>query len=194
MIFETLKQFNWLDITVIILAIRICYAAIKSGFLSELFKILGTIFAVYLSLHYFSGLSEFIKERFPVNVVPDEFLNFLSFVILAVVGYLVFVILRVVILRFVKMEAVPKLSRWGGLILGMFRVLLLAGLVVFILALSSVSYVKRSAAHSYSGKFLFTVAPSVYGNLWNGLVSKFAAGEKFNEAVSEVQLSDSSEE
>lgn len=194
MIFETLKQFNWLDIAVIILAIRICYAAVKSGFFPELFKILGTIFAVYLSLHYFSNLSEFIKERFLVNIVPDEFLNFLCFVILAVAGYLVFVILRVVILRFVKMEAVPKLSRWGGLILGMFRVLLLAGLVVFILALSSVSYVKRSASHSYSGKFLFTVAPAVYGNLWNGLVSKFAASEKFNEAVSEVELSDSSEE
>lgn len=194
MILDIAKQFNWIDIFVIIIALRICYVAVKSGFLAEFFKILGTIFAIYLSLHYFTALSEFIQEHIPQKAIPMEFLDFLSFLELAIVGYLVFAILRQIILRFIKMEAVPKLSRWGGLILGVARIFLLTSLIMFTLVISTITYFSRSVTASYSGKYLFKIAPAVYSSLWNGLVSKFATKERFNQDVLDIQFSDSAHE
>lgn len=191
MILDTLKQFNWVDIFVAVLFIRICYAAIKSGFLVELFKILGTIFAIYLSFHYFLSLSDFVSGHIPQNVIPQEFLNFLCFIVLAITGYLVFVILRQIILHFIKMEAIPKLSRWGGLILGIVRAFFFTGFVIFILVISTITYFGRSVAVSYSGKQLFKIAPAVYTGVWNGFASKFMPNEKFNQGILDIKLDDS---
>ena len=56
MIVEIIKQFNWVDIFVIILSVRVLYIAVKNGLPVELFKLLGTIAAIYLSLHYYTIL------------------------------------------------------------------------------------------------------------------------------------------
>lgn len=194
MILDIAKQFNWLDILIAILCLRICYVAIKSGFPVELFKILGTIFSIYLSFHYFTALSDFIKERFPVSKVPVEFIDFLCFVTLVITGYSVFLVLRKIILNFIKMEAVPKLSRWGGLILGIGRFFLFTSLLVFILAISSFEYFKRSVDISYTGKRLFKIAPSVYSGIWNGFASKFMTKEELNQTALDIELSDSAQE
>ena len=188
MILNIIKQFNWVDIFVIILLFRICYIAIKSGFVVELFKFLGTVLAIYLSLHYYTALADlvtrylFIKENMPL-----EFLDFIAFIILVIIGYLVFVILRGVFSQLIKTEAAPNLNRWGGLVLGIVRGILFSSLIIFILVISSVSYFKNSAGNSYLGKRLFKVAPTTYTKLWNGLMSKFMTGEKFNQAIIDIQ-------
>ena len=187
MLLDIIKQFNWLDIIVVIILFRICYIAVKSGLLVELFKILGTLLAIYLSLHYYTMLSDFFRNRIAVKSLPLEFLDFLSFTVLAILGYLIFVSLRDLFYHFIKMEAVPQLSKWGGLILGMGRGILLGGLIIFMLMISSVSYLKNSVKDSYSGKRLFKVAPATYSALWDNLMSKFATKEKFNSTILEVQ-------
>ena len=178
-----------MDILVIIILFRICYVATKTGLPVELFKLLGTILATYLSLHYFTMLSDFVRERtaFIKNILPLEFADFLAFSILAIIGYLVFVILREVMHWLIKMESAPKLNKWGGLVLGIGRGILFSSLVVFLLAISSIGYFKGSATNSYFGKRMFKVASVTYSGLWNGLMSKFMTQEKFNNTVLEVQ-------
>lgn len=187
MLLNIIKQFNWLDIIVVIILFRICYIAVKSGLPVELFKILGTLLAIYLSLHYYTMLSDFFRNRIAVKSLPLEFLDFLSFTVLAILGYLIFVSLRVLFYRLIKMEAAPQLNKWGGLILGVGRGILLGGLIIFMLIISSVGYLKNSVKDSYSGKRLFKVAPATYSALWDNLMSKFATKEKFNSTILEVQ-------
>ncbi|MDD5165908.1 MAG: CvpA family protein [Candidatus Omnitrophica bacterium] len=182
-----LKQLNWVDILFIIVLIRICYAAVKSGFLAEFFKILGTVFATFLSLHYCTALTDYVKDFAPLKPVSVEFLDLISYLILAIVGYLVFVVLRIAILRFVKMEAVPKLDKWGAFILGFLRGFLLNSLIVFALITSTIPYLKHSAFNSYSGETVFKIAPSVYSGIWNSFASKFMTNDKFNESILEAQ-------
>ncbi len=189
MLLGIIKQFNWVDILVIIILFRIGYIAIKNGLLWEFFKLLGTILAVYLSLHYYTLLSDMMGQRLPSikEKAPLEFLDFLSFVVLAIIGYLIFVSLRIVFHRFIKMEAVPNLNKWGGLVLGIGRGFLLAGLITFMLAISSINYLRNSVNDSYSGRQLFKVVPNTYSWLWNNIASKFMTGEKFNKTILEVQ-------
>lgn len=186
---DILKQLNWVDIFVIIILFRIGYIALQNGLPAELFKFLGSLSAIYLSLHYYTTLSDWIGGRFFVSreKMPLEFLDFLCFVSLASLGYIIFVALRQTFSRFIKMEAGPKLNKWGGLVLGLVRGLCLSSLIVFMLVISSISYLKNSIINSYSGVRLFKLAPATYNRLWLGLMSKFMNKEKFNQTILEVQ-------
>jgi len=183
---ETIRQFNWVDIFVVILLLRIGYIALKSGLTIELFKLLGIILATYLSLHYYISWAGFMQGLGAMKKIPLEFLSFVSFLTLAVLGYLVFVVLRSLFYRFIKMEAVPNLNKWGGFILGIARGILLVSLIMFILAISPIGYFKNSVNGSYLGKRIIKFSPTTYSLIWNNLASKFMAKEKFNEAVLEV--------
>lgn len=182
-----LKQFNWVDIFFVILLIRITYVALKNGFSAELFRLLGTILAIYLSLHYYISFSDYIIGRSGTNNIPAEYLTFSAFVFLVILGYAIFLLLGRVFSRFIQMEAVPNLNKWGSLILGIIRSFLLMSLIIFILVVAPLGYFRDSVNNSYSGKRLFKIAPSTYAWMWNSIMSKFRTQEKFNETILQVQ-------
>lgn len=187
MFLSALKQFNWVDIFVVIIILRIGYVALRNGFSLELFKLLGTVLAIYLSLHYYLVFSDNIAGRLSIdNNIAREYLTFLFFIFLAVAGYAIFVILRKVFYRFIQLEAVANLNKWGGLFLGLCRAVLALSLLVCLLVTSPIAYLKNSVASSYSGKYLSKAAPAVYSALWNGIACKFMLNEKFNQAVLEI--------
>lgn len=187
-LWDVLKQFNWVDILVIILLFRIGYIALKSGFSRELFKLLGTLLAIYLALHYYTGIVDFISARIATKKIPLDFLGFVIFTLLAAIGYLVFFGLRCIFYHFIKMEAIPLLNKWGGLVLGIGRGILLVGLVIYILVISSFDYAKKSVENSPLGRSWLKVAPATYSIIWHKLTSKFMIKEKFNESVLEVKI------
>lgn len=188
MILDILKQLNWFDLVLLILLFRIGYIALRSGLPIELFKLLGTVLAIYLSLHYYTAGADFIRSRFAADKkMPLEFLDFLVFLGLAIAGYSILVLLRSVFYRFIKLEAVDRLNKWGGFLLGIVRGMLVSGLIIFMLVISSISYLRMSVKSSYLGPRFFQVAPNTYSWLWNNLTSKFMAQEKFNKTISEVQ-------
>lgn len=189
MLLGIVKQFNWLDVFIIITIMRICYVALKSGVPAELFKLLGTIAGVYVGLQYYTQVSDALSRFFPgaKEQAPLEFLDFACFGLLVILSYLIFVLLRKVFYQFVKMEVVSRLNKLGGLVLGIARAYLLTGLIVFALVISTVSYLKESVTGSYLGPRLFRAAPSTYSWLWGNLTSKFTPSEKFNKTVTEIE-------
>ncbi len=170
-----LRQFNWVDIFCVIVLIRICCVAIKHGFPEELFKLLGTLSAVYLALHYYITFPYYIVKRIGVKNIPQDYLTFFSFFLLAALGYLIFVLLRKLVCHFIRMEAVSGLNKWGGLVLGIVRSFLFMSLMIFVFAIAPADYFRHSVNDSYSGKSLFKIAPSAYTWLWNSVMSKFMA-------------------
>ena len=188
MLLNILKQINWVDIFVLILTLRICFIAVKSGFPVELFKFIGTLTAIYLALQYYLVLSNYLKGWFSLGGrVPLKFLEFLVFFALAVGGYYIFVLLRSIFYRFLKMEAVSALNKWGSLVLGIARAALLASLIMFTLAVSNVGYFRNSVRESYLGQRLFSVAPDTYTWIWNSIISKFSASEKYNAVIPSIK-------
>jgi uncharacterized membrane protein required for colicin V production len=183
---NAIKQFNFLDIVVLIILFRICYIAIKTGLAIELFKLLGVIFAVYIASHYYTALSDIIRRRYIPSNIPLEFLDFVIFIILGIVSYLGFVLLRSTFYRFMKMEAAPKLNRYGGLILGVARAYFTIGLLVYILLISSVSYLSTAVKYSYLGSRFSSVSAQTYNWIWENIFSKFSPQEKPNSIVNEA--------
>jgi hypothetical protein len=64
---------------------------------------------------------------------------------------------------------------------------MLSGLIIFMLVISSIAYLKNSAKGSYSGRYLFQVAPTAYNLLWGAVASKFMANEKYNNTITEIE-------
>ena len=188
MLLDLIKKLNWVDVFVIIALVRIGYVAFKTGFTIELFKLLGTLLAIYLSMHYFTIVSDtLIRRGATTENVPLQFTDFISFLVLVIAGYLIFVFLRSIFYRFIKMEAALNLQKWGGFVLGIFRALLCVGLIMFMLVVSSFDYFKDSVKESYIGKSFFKIAPATYSWIWNNVSSKFMNNEKFNNTILEIQ-------
>ena len=187
MAMEALKQFNWVDIFSIILFLRICYVATKTGLPVEIFKLLGTLLATYAALHYFTAVSDLFGGKVNIEKMSLEFRDFLAFLVLASAGYIFMVLVRMVFFQFIKIEAVSLLNKWGGFILGLGRGLLLTSIAVFGLTISTLPYLKTSVEKSYLGGRIFQVAPATYTSLWNNLGAKFLPKETFNKVVYEVE-------
>jgi uncharacterized membrane protein required for colicin V production len=152
----------------------------------EIFKFLGAVVAIYCSLHYYTTLSDFIKLRLGAKDVPLEFLDFVSAVFLASLGFLIFLGIRIGFDRFIKMETTPNISKVGGLVLGIGRSFLLTSLITFLLVISSVGYLSKSALNSFLGRRLLNIAPNTYTWMWDSMSSKFMTNEKFNEMIPKV--------
>ena len=156
------------------------------GLTFEFFKLCGVLFSTFIALHYYTALSDILRSRFLPKKMPLEFLDFLFFLILVVAGYLSFIGLRSLLYRFMNLDSAPRISKIGGLILGLVRGFFLIGLLTFTLAISSVSYFRDSVKSSYLGSRAVTISPWTYNWLLNNIVIKFSAQEKFNPTVSEV--------
>lgn len=180
---DILRYPNWVDIFIIIVLVKIGYTALKTSLPIEFFKLLGTILAVYLSLHYYIALLAIIGN---FKGIAAESISLLFLIILALLGYFVFVFLRRIILRLINIEAENQINVWGGFILGMARGVLSVSLIVYILVISPINYLRTSALNAYSAKYLVKAAPATYGFLWNKIMSKFMAKEEINENVFEV--------
>lgn len=187
MLMNILKQINWVDIFVALLILRILYISAKTGVVVEVFKLIGIIVTIYISLHYYTTFSDYLINRVPVKQLSLKFLDFVTFVSLVFLTYALFVLIRNLFCHFIKMEAEPALSKWGGFILGIFRGVLAASLIISILSISSINYLNDSARKSYFGGRLFGISLRAYSVLWNNLMSKFMTNEKFNKQVLKIQ-------
>jgi hypothetical protein len=115
--------------------------------------------------------------------MPAEYWNLITFILLAVVGYLFFVLLQKLFARYITMQATPRLNKYGGLVLGAMRGIMVAGLIIFLFSISSVAYLQNTVSHSYAGQHLFKVAPATYTWLWKNIMSKFMTSEHPNTDV-----------
>ena len=186
---EVLKSLNWVDVFTLFLIIRLCYIAIDKGLPIEISKLFSTIFAIYLSLHYYVVFGDVLRGKAgPTEIVPD-FFDLAAFGLLLAAGYLTFVVLRKVFLREPKEGAANIVQRLVCIIAGLARGVLLVSLISYLLLISGVDYFKKSVIDSYSGNHIVKAAPAVYDFLWYNIVSKFADKEQHNQLVAEVTQS-----
>lgn len=182
---DVLLRFNWIDIFVVILAIRIIYISFKGGLKVEFFKILGTLSALYVSLHYFSSLSLFLNTRIFNQKTTTSFLDTLSFIALMCAGYGVFFLFRILIGKVVQSEVHSQLDKWGGLAVGTGRAVLTVSLFLCLFLATGSAYFRKCVHSSFSGTCITRAAADTYVFFWDSFASKLQTNEKINPAVSD---------
>ena len=176
-----LSLINWVDVAMLVLFVRIIFIGIKTGFVTELFKLFGIICAVFVGLHYYSSLAAFLSQK--TNWSLDS-LEFVFFVLLVSLIVLVVKFLRDGFLMLFKFETTHSgFNQWGSAVLAVLRALLLISTIMFGILLTRVEWMQRQTLSSMSQRLVLRVAPNTYSFLYRHLIGKIFTNEKFNEEV-----------
>lgn len=159
------------------LLIRILYIGFKNGFVVEFFKILTTLFAIFITLHYYSGLSRFLYTslQFLGNI-----LNFFTFGFLWLLVIIIFKLVRDGLMLILRIEANAALEKWGGLLLAVARGALVCSLFFLLLSCWGGEYMTRNLKGSFIRPHVSHLALDVYRWSYETVIGKFFPEENLN--------------
>ena len=178
------KSINWVDVAMLVLLIRIIFVGVKTGFVTELFKLFGILSAVFFGLHYYSHLAAFIVQKTGLSI---EWLEFTFFVLLVSLLVIAIKYLREGFLVLFKFETTHAgFNQWGAGILSVLRAMLLASLIMYGILLSNVQFLQKQTLTCISHKLVLKLAPNTYFFIYRNLIGKIFVQEKLNEDVFSV--------
>ena len=180
MLSEISGRLNWIDIFVIIIIIRTTYIGFMRGFSVEIFKFLGIFTASIISIHYYNLLADFVGATVAFD---KDILGVISFMVLWLGSVMAFSFIFNLFTKFIRLEAVSSVNKWGGCALGILRGFFILGLVVITFRLTNTTYLKNSIEKSFSANTIADIAFINYRNTWSGVVMKFFPKEDVNYAV-----------
>jgi len=184
MFYPYISQFNWVDILIIILTIRMCYIGLKRGLGVEVFKFINLCFCSFVAFHFFYSLGEFINNKIPV--LPLESTLIFTYLVLILIITVIFIIIRDGFLMVIRTEGDSPASKYLGLILGFIRGLLISGFVIFALLISHIRYLELSCRASFLGPRVVVMTTRTYEFVFYGIVSKIFPDQNFNQEVTKA--------
>ena len=186
MLTNILAKINWIDVVMVVIVLRIIFIGLKAGFITEGFKLLGTIFSVFIILHYYLAVGKLFPEKLNFS---KAWIYAISFSLLWILVTFIFKLIRDGLLLIFSIETQKQVDRWGGGVLSSARALIVCGLAFYLFILIGIGSPQRMAKNSISRRCFSEVAAGVYSMIYYGLVSKFFPDEKINnEALSVPQL------
>lgn len=181
MITHLIKSINWIDVAVFALFVWIVFVAVKNGFISELFKFLGVVVAVFVSLHYYSSWAAWLARKTHLTWSCWDLLVFAG---LWFAVALFFKFIRNGILVLFKVETNHQgFDKYAAGVVGVARGILVSSMVIFLVLLVHYGPMTRMAFRSYSFKISGHAAVGTYSFLYNHLVDKLFMGEHYNAAA-----------
>ena len=155
-----ITRFNWVDIIVIILLIRMGYIGFELGVSTELVKLAGLLVGFFVSFRYYQGLGDALSQ---VTSLPVEWAA--ALVMVALVFFLYIVVTKGLGLleKLVQVSFHPKLKNVGGLLIGLVRAVLVVSILLVVCRQFRSPYMESSIEeHSLTGSFIVRMAPAVY--------------------------------
>src|ERR1035437_5779122 len=162
-----IKSINWIDAALVLLFIRMIFVGVQNGFISEFFKAIGVVVAVFVSLHYYSLLAAWValKTNFPWN-----YWELVIFASLWVAVFLLFILFRLGISFLFKAETTHEgFDKYAAGIVAVARGILVCSLTIFLILLTHNGPVSRMTVRSYSYRISGRAALGTYSFLYNHL-------------------------
>ena len=184
MLTHLLKSINWIDALLAVLFIRIIFIGVKNGFISEFFKCIGLIVAIFISFHYYSSLAAWAAQK---THFSWDYWDLLMFVDLWAAVMFFFMLVRNGMLLLFKAETIHQgFDKYSGGFLAVGRGILVCGMAIFLILLIHYGPAMRMTLHSFSFKIAGNVDVSIYSYLFNHLIDKLFTGEHYNTAAALV--------
>lgn len=184
MFYPYISGFNWIDLWAISIILRMCYIGIKRGLGIEIFKTLNLLFCSFVSLHFYYALGELFHSI--LKPFPVEPASVFSYILLLSAITLIFRVLRESFFVFFKIETIGTLSKVLGCINGVFRGIVITGLIAYGLLISNNHYFDLSTRTSILGSKFLKVPIKIYESLLNGVTVPIFPDQSFNTQVVKV--------
>ncbi len=170
MLKEILSQINWVDVLSICILLRCIWKGAAKGIFIEFFKLLGMFFAIFFSIHYYLKLAVILRDR---GHVPVSICEIAAFVLIWIVTLIVFNGIRSLVSLWISGEELNFLSRFGGVLLGALRSVLVAGLTIILLLVPGKEMLSKNVQNSYSGWRLSQVPLQIYSFGFENIVKTY---------------------
>ena len=152
---------NQLDLLILLPLLFFCYRGFVNGFVKEVFGIVGTILAVFLTFQYMDVVGSWIQPLFdPKNSLVPFISAILIFVgTLTLVNILAFVIKK--LLEAVQLNFINRLS---GLVFGLLKSgIIISALLIILSGFGIPSEESRKSSMLYS--YIMPLAPWAYNSV-----------------------------
>lgn len=157
---EIISKINWVDVLVVILMVRMSYVSLSEGLSHVIFPFIGSIAIMVFGLHYYERLGSALSRG--MAGTPVELTNFISFLGIVIVIWLLVRLLKGLLDKVVKVQWHPLVEKFGGLALGIARAYIITSIVLTILVLIPVPYMAHSIRDkSLSGKHVLAAGPGI---------------------------------
>ncbi|MDD5423913.1 MAG: CvpA family protein, partial [Candidatus Omnitrophica bacterium] len=107
---EAFQRVNWVDVLTVILLLRTCYIGARTGLSEEVFKMVGVLLALYISMSFYSPLGSKINGGFSL---PQNLVDGVSFLILILLCMLSLKLVALGVTKVVKLAFADKINQWG---------------------------------------------------------------------------------
>jgi len=164
----------------LIIIVRMVYVGMNSSLLVEFFALIGSLCAVFITLHYFIRFAKFLHETI---FIPELINEIFAALLLWLSVHIIFKLIIAGWSLILKVEAHPIFDKWGGGILALGRSAFVCSLLFFFLIISGNEYVHKMVKRSFTGFYLVDIAPYTYRGIYDGLVVKYFPTEPLNGQV-----------
>ena len=183
-----LLNFNWIDILMVCLIVRIIIVGIKSNILIEVLGLLGAVCATFVTLHYYAWFGGWLHKNI---FIPEAIQDILAFVVVWLTVYVIFKLIINGWSLIFRIEAQATVNQWGGAVIAAARSLFVCGMTFMFLFLSGNDYIKKISQQSFTGFYLTDFSPRTYRFIYDNFVAKFFPEEQLNEKAFDVGNADS---
>ncbi|MDD3905906.1 MAG: CvpA family protein [Candidatus Omnitrophica bacterium] len=163
---EILSKINWVDILVVILILRTSYVSLQDGLSHEIFPLIGSVCMLVFSLHFFNKIAVFLHNL--GFILPMSILDLAGFIFTAVCVGVLFRLIKAVVDKIVKVSWHPLLEKFGGLLAGVVRGIVLTCTILILLTLIPLPYLQWSVVdRSLTGPYFLNIGHSIYEKTYN---------------------------
>lgn len=157
---EVFHRINWVDILVVILLFRTSYIGARTGLSEEIFRIIGILLGLFLSMKYSSALGTLLNTNISL---PQALVDSLTFFILILLSVLSLKLVSLGLTKIVKLAFAEAIDKWGGFVVGLFRGIMILSLLFTLFGITQVDYLVKSVEErSLSGLYIKQMASNVY--------------------------------
>jgi membrane protein required for colicin V production len=154
---------NFIDLTILIIAILFSVRGIVRGFILEITGIIGLIAGYLIAMFYLEQFSQRILTYFPT--LSKSFVHIIGFIILFVVTNFVLKLVAHLATKTLKLAMLGWLNRLLGGVVGLFKGIIVMSALVFLFSFLpglSLYLEKADVAHSIFYPVLNTLGPELY--------------------------------
>jgi uncharacterized membrane protein required for colicin V production len=179
MLMDFIEHLNWIDILLTVVCVRAVFIGVKTGFIVEFFKSIGSLFSVFIALHYYSTLTVLAASQLTIFELPTiAILVFLSLWLLTTYA---FKLIHEGMLMVFSVQTHPNLDKWGGAFISALRGVVVCAMVFYVLLLTYNPGVIQMAKNSLSRYAVSYLPTGIYAGVYRGFVIKFFPAEKISE-------------